>query len=90
MTLQIEDIFDVLSVVYPDHDFVVLMDQSSGHGKQLPNGLNASAMNTKFGGTQPKMRQIKVHEIGPFQSTLNVGDIQKMVFFRSKMLDHSI
>ena len=40
MALQIEDAFDVLSIKYPDYDFMILMDQSSGHGKRMEGGLN--------------------------------------------------
>ena len=29
-----EDIFDVLSIKFPKYDFLILMDQSSGHGKK--------------------------------------------------------
>jgi len=42
MALQIEDMFDILSIKYPESNFVVLMDQSSGHGKRMEGGLNAS------------------------------------------------
>ena len=35
MALQIEDTFDVLSIKYPMHDFVILMDQSSGHVRKM-------------------------------------------------------
>ena len=44
------DIFDLLSIKFPDHDFLILMDQSSGHGKSLENGLNADKMNVSHGG----------------------------------------
>ena len=33
MSLQVEDIYDVLSVKYPAYDFLLLLDQSSGRGK---------------------------------------------------------
>ena len=39
MALQNEDVFDILSVVYPDSDFEILMDQSSGHTTKRENGL---------------------------------------------------
>jgi len=34
MALQIEDIFDVLTIKYPYYDVLILVDQSSGHGKK--------------------------------------------------------
>ena len=34
MALQVEDAFDVLRVKYPEADFLILMDQSAGHGKK--------------------------------------------------------
>ena len=35
MTLQIEDAFDVLSIKYPEYDYMILVDQSNGHGKRM-------------------------------------------------------
>ena len=52
MALQIEDIFDVLSTKFPHHDFFILMDQSSGHGKEMEGGLNAMEMGIKVGGSK--------------------------------------
>ena len=80
MALQIEDVLDILSVKYPNFDFLILMDQSSGHGKSLKEGLNALSMGVKYGGSQPKMRDTKIKEVGPYRRILNVGDVQKMVF----------
>ena len=34
MALQIEDIFDVFTIKYPYYNFLILMDQLSGHGKK--------------------------------------------------------
>ena len=70
MALQIEDTFDVLSVKYPDFDFAILMDQSSGHGKKRGGGLNAMEMSGRFGGNQPKMRNTTINELGTYQSQL--------------------
>ncbi len=33
IALQVEDVFDELAIKYPQYDIVLLMDQSSGHGK---------------------------------------------------------
>ncbi len=38
MALQIEDVLDILSVKYPNFDFLILMDQSSRHIKSLKDG----------------------------------------------------
>ena len=54
MALQIEDAFDVLCVKYPEYDFTILMDQSSGHGKKMEEGLNAEEMFVRYGGSQQK------------------------------------
>ena len=80
MALQIEDAFDVLSVKYPGFNFVILMDQSSGHGKKMEGGLNAMEMSVRFGGSQPKMRNTTINELGTYQSQLQVGDIQSLTF----------
>ena len=80
MALQIEDAFDVVSVKYPDFNFVILMDQSSCHGKKIEGGLNAMEMSVRFGGSQPKMRNTIINELGNYQSQLQVGDIQSLTF----------
>ena len=54
MALQIEDIFDVLTIKFPGYDFLILMDQSSGHGKKMEGGLNAIEMSVRFGGSKKK------------------------------------
>jgi hypothetical protein len=40
MVLQFEDVVDVLKVLHPEFQFVLLFDHSSGHAKQRPDGLN--------------------------------------------------
>ena len=37
-------------------------------------------MGVKYGGSQPKMRDTEIKEVGPYRKILNVGDVQKMVF----------
>ena len=69
MALQNEDVFDVLSVVFPNCDFVLLMDQSSGHGKRRQGGLDANNMNMFWGGKKEKMRETMVPENGPHPHT---------------------
>ena len=81
--LQHEDTYDVLSVLFPRYDIVILSDQSSGHGKRLEDGLHAPSMNVYWGGKQPKMHDTIVEEIGEFPSILKVGDVQSMIFQKS-------
>jgi hypothetical protein len=38
--LQFEDAVDVLKVMHPEFDFVLLFDHSAGHARQQPDGLN--------------------------------------------------
>ena len=78
MALQIEDAFNVLSIKYPEYDYMILMDQSSGHGKRMEGGLNAGEMSVRFGGSQPKMRNTTIHELGTYHSQLKVGDTQSL------------
>ena len=78
--LQLEDVFDCLSVLYPEFDFIVLFDQSSGHCKLRDDGLNAHKMNVSYGGRVPKMHSTIVKEIGNYTSLLTIGDTQAMVF----------
>ena len=80
MALQIEDLYDVMEVCYPQFDFLVLMDQSSGHGKHKDDGLNAQKMSVSYGGSQTVMRNTKIKEIGPYECILEVGMEQKMAF----------
>ena len=45
IALQVEDMFDVLSIKYPNYDFVLMLDQSSGHGRMREGALNVNQMN---------------------------------------------
>ena len=80
MALQNEDAFDVLSVVFPNCDFVLLMDQSSGHGKRRQGGLDANNMNMFGRGKKEKMRETMVPENGPHPYTHPKGEPQCMQF----------
>ncbi len=51
---MIEDIFDVLSIKFPYNDFLILMDQRSGHKKKMEWGLNVMEMRVRFGGNKKK------------------------------------
>ena len=50
MALQCEDALDCLAVKYPHFDFLILMDQSSGHGRKREDGLNVLEMGVYLGG----------------------------------------
>ena len=80
MSLQHEDVYDVLNVVYPDYDFVILPDQSSGHGKRDDDALHALCMSVKWEGQQGMIHPTEIKEVGPFPSLLKVGQIQHMIF----------
>jgi hypothetical protein len=43
---------NVLKTIHPLYDFLILLDHSSGHEKQQPNGLNFENMEKTFGGQQ--------------------------------------
>ena len=45
MALQVEDIYNVLGVKYPDFD--LLLDQSSGHGKMREGLSNVNIMGVR-------------------------------------------
>ena len=78
--IQLEDVVDCLSHIFPHFDFCFLFDQSSGHTKMRPDGLNLSNMNISYGGAVCIMRDTTVSEIGKYHSVLNVGDTQKCSF----------
>ena len=48
--------------------------------KRRKNGLDGLKMRKKFGGSQSKMRNAIVKEVGPCNPLLTVGDVQMMVF----------
>ena len=84
--LQLEDVCDVLKVIFADkYDYVFYFDHSSGHDRLRPDGLNVNQMNKMFGGTQSQMRDTKILDdtyLGPFEhpTKLKIGDTQKMTF----------
>ena len=63
MALQVENVFDVLSIKYPEYDFLFMLDQSSGHGRMREGLLNINSMSVKFGGKQEKLRDTTIKEI---------------------------
>jgi len=77
--------YDVVSVLFPKYDIVILSDQSSGHGKRQEDALHAPSMNVYWGGKQPKIHDTIVEDIGEYPSLLQVGDVQSMIFQKSYM-----
>jgi hypothetical protein len=84
MVTQLEDCADVLKALHPEFDFVFLFDHSCGHDRGREDGLNVSYMNSGYGGNQRTMHSTKIKAekgyLGKYQRTLNVGDVQHMVF----------
>ena len=78
--LQLEDTIDILTEVYPNHDFLFLFDQSSGHTKMREDGLNINKMNVAYGGNVPQMHLTTIKELGPYPATLSVGQQQSLIF----------
>ena len=79
MVLQLEDCMDCLKVLYPQHNFLFLLDHSCGHDRQRVDGLNVENMNKLYGGNKPKMRDTKIAQeqgyLGPYQRKLSPGDV---------------
>ena len=82
--LQIEDVVDCVCALYPGHDVVLLVDQSSGHMKSDNDALNANAMNATSGGSQRLMRDTVMSDgcLGPFthEFKLKLYETQSMTF----------
>jgi hypothetical protein len=70
MVLQVEDCVDCLKVLYPEHDFLFLLDHSCGHDRQRQDGLNVENMNKSYGGNKPKLRDTYIAQergfLGPY------------------------
>ena len=78
--LQLEDCVDCLTILFPEYDFLFLYDQSSGHTKMRDDGLLVNNMNISYGGVVNTMHDSVIKELGPYQSLLKIGDVQKMIF----------
>ena len=59
-----------------------MFDHSQGHARKKDGALDAPTMQRTFGGKQPKMHSSEIADncLGPFESTLQIGDQQSMVF----------
>ena len=70
LACQIEDLTDVVQVMFPWVQLHVLVDHSSGHDKTRPDGLNPNNMNKEFGGKHKAMHSTLIKEeagyLGPF------------------------
>lgn len=51
--------------------------------KRSADALHAPNMSVYWGGQQPSMHATTIHELGPYPSTLQIGDIQQMIFTKS-------
>ena len=78
--IQLEGVINHLSILYPNFDYFLLYDQSSGHTKVMENGLLVGNMNMTYGGAVSLIHETTVGEIGPHPSMLKVGEHQFMLF----------
>jgi hypothetical protein len=67
--------------MYPQYDFYLMFDQSNGHDRIRPDGLNMSKISKYYGGSQPHMRDTLIADdsVGPHSTSSTVklrsGDI---------------
>jgi hypothetical protein len=84
MVLQLEDCVDCLTVLFPDYEFLFLLDLSCVHDRQWEDSLNMGNMNMSCSGNKPKMQETKIEQergyLGPYRRELHPGDTQKMIF----------
>jgi hypothetical protein len=84
MVLQMEDCLDVMRVLYPQNEVLLLFDHSCGHDRQREDGLNVENMSKSYGGKQRIIRPSTIREergyLGRFNRKLNPGDVQHFVF----------
>ncbi len=87
MVLQLEDCVDCIKVLYPEHNFICMLDHSHGHDRQREDGLNVENMNKSYGGNKSKMQGTYIPQekgyLGPYPCKLHPGDTQSMVFLSS-------
>ncbi len=46
----------------------------------MEGGLNVDEMSVRYGGSQPKMRNMTINKLGTYPSKLKVGDTQSLTF----------
>ena len=83
--LQLEDVHDCLTVLYPAFDFMFLYGQLAGYTKTRADSLIPSNVNVIFGGVATTMYDTKILEVGPYTAPLKVGCTQLMFFCESDM-----
>ncbi len=79
---------DCLMVLYPQYDYVFLLDHSCGHDKQREDGLNAQKMGKGYGGKQPVMRDTVISKKMDTLDCFNQNymlDIHKFYYFVRKI-----
>ncbi|KAJ1448442.1 hypothetical protein M885DRAFT_574313 [Pelagophyceae sp. CCMP2097] len=62
--IQVEDFVDCFEHVFPDHELLLEVDHSSGHGKTKPDGLSVGNMAVGCGGKQASLHDTIVAESG--------------------------
>jgi hypothetical protein len=89
MVLQLEDVVDCLKTLYPNFDFLFMLDHSCGHDRQKPDSLNAGDMTVNFGGKQKRLHDSLIKEAEGYLGTFNdahrisIGQDQSFVFKES-------
>ena len=84
--LQVEDLLDVVNVVYEDQIVLIEVDHSSGHARARLGGLSVRSMGLKRGGMQASdiksEKPLTAEDLGPYSGNgvLQVGDIQYFNF----------
>ena len=70
-----EDVYDILSVKYPDCDFVMMMDHSTCHMRKQIDELDEKQLPKNWGGKGGlNMCKTIVTEVGEYGATYQVGD----------------
>ena len=78
--LQLEDVVDALSMIFPQLELVFLFDQLSGHTKMRIDSLHIRSMNGSHGGSVGMMHDTRIREVGLHPRILQVGEKQVMHF----------
>ena len=73
------DVCNVLSVKFPYNNFLLLLEQSSGHAKMREGELSANTISVRWGSKQEMSRVMKFKEVSPYSRKLNVGVKQVIV-----------
>ena len=87
LVLQFEDIVDCLKHKFGSkYEFKFYFDNSAGHNKSRPNGLNSKSMNKYFGGTNNEpLHESEIKDetyLGEYEvpGKLKVGDFQSFEY----------